>query len=342
MAEASARDPATTSLPTAMLYCSLCKNAAMDTQHLKTFVEVVHQGSFAGAARALDMDPSAVTRAVAAIESALGARLLQRTTRSVALTEAGAGYLERVRPLLEELERAGEELQSSAGQVRGTVRVTASVAYGQTVLVPLLPALHAEHPQLEIDLVLSDAVVDLVAQRIDVALRLGPAVDSSLVGLQLAPVRPRVVASPAYVKRHGRPRVPQDLAQCDCLRFPLPGYRTQWSFRERGNDHAAVQTVAVRGWLVMSTALALHRAALDGLGPALLSDWLVGDDIAAGRLVDLFPRHEATATNFDSAVWLLYASREHVSRRVRAFVEFIKSQWAVTAAAPRKAPSRQR
>jgi DNA-binding transcriptional LysR family regulator len=306
----------------------------MDTQHLKTFVEVVQQGSFAGAARTLDMDPSAVTRAVAAVEAALGTRLLQRTTRKVALTEAGAGYLERVRPLLDELERAGEELRSTTGEVRGTVRVTASVAYGQTVLVPMLPALHAAHPGLEIDLVLSDAVVDLVGQRIDVALRLGPAVDSSLVGLKLAPVRPRVVASPAYLKRHGRPRVPQDLAQCECLRFPLPGYRTQWSFRERGG---AVQHVAVRGWLVMSTALALHRAALDGLGPALLSDWLVDGDLKTGRLIDLFPQHDATATNFDSAVWLLYASREHLPRRVRAFVDFVKARFA---APPARAASR--
>jgi DNA-binding transcriptional LysR family regulator len=308
----------------------------MDTQHLKTFVEVVQQGSFAGAARALDMDPSAVTRAVSALEAVLGTRLLQRTTRKIALTEAGAGYLERVKPLLEELERAGEELQSASGQVRGTVRVTASVAYGQTVLVPLLPQLHAQHPELQIDLVLSDAVVDLVSERIDVALRLGPAVDSSLVGLRLAPVRPRVVASPAYLKRHGRPRLPQDLAQCDCLRFSLPVYRTQWSFRAPGGP---VETVAVRGWLVMSTALALHRAALDGLGPALLADWLVGPDLAAGRLVDLFPALDVTATNFDSAVWLLYASREHVPRRVRALVDFIKAQYEK---APPRVPARKK
>ena len=120
-----------------------------------------------------------------------------------------------------------------------------------------------------------------------------------------------------------RPRQPADLAHCECLRFPLPGYRTQWNFRDR-DGHAEV--VAVRGWLVLSTALALHRAALDGLGPALLADWLIGPDIAAGRLVDLFPKHEATATNFDSVVSLLYASREHVPLRVRAFVEFVKER----------------
>jgi DNA-binding transcriptional LysR family regulator len=303
----------------------LLQQLTMDIQHLKVFIEVVQQGSFAGAARQLDLTPSAVTRAVAALETILDARLLQRTTRKVALTEAGAAYLERVRPLLEDLERAGEELHDDTGQVRGTVRVTASVAYGQMALVPLLPALHAAHPALKVDLLLSDTMLDLVAQRIDVALRLGPAVASSLVGMQLRPVRFRVCASPAYLRKNGRPRHPTDLAQCDCLRFPLPGYRTQWTFRDRDGQ---TEVVPVQGWLVMSTALALHRAALDGLGPALLGDWLIDSDIAAGRLVDLFPNHEATATNFESAVSVLYASREHVPRRVRAFVDFVKKKLA--------------
>jgi DNA-binding transcriptional LysR family regulator len=293
----------------------------MDIQHLKTFLEVVQQGSFAGAARKLDVTPSAVTRAVAAVEEALGARLLQRTTRKVALTEAGATYLERIRPLVEELDLASEELAASDGKVHGTVRVTASVAFGQTMLVPLLPALHAAHPALKVDLLLTDSVVDLVSQSIDVALRLGPSVDSSLIGIRLRPVRFRVCASPAYLRKHGRPRKPEDLARCDCLRFPLPGYRTQWTFRD---GSGGTETVAVGGWLVMSTALALHRAALDGLGSALLGDWLIEADLKSGRLVDLFPNHEPTATNFDSAVWLLYTSREHVPQRVRAFIDFVR------------------
>jgi DNA-binding transcriptional LysR family regulator len=301
----------------------LQESPPMDLQQLRAFVEVVDQGSFAGAARQLDMAPSAVTRAVAALEATLGARLLQRTTRKLALTESGAAYLERVRPLVVEFDHAADELRSATGAVRGTVRVTASVAFGQAVLAPLMPALHAAHPGLEVDLLLTDAVVDVVSQRIDVALRLGPDVDPSLVGMRLRPVRSRVVASPAYLKKHGRPRVPADLATCDCLRFPLPGYRTQWSFRDREGH---TEQVAVRGWLVVSSGLALQRAALDGLGPALLGDWLVDADLKAGRLVDLFPKYEATATNFDSALWLLYASREHVPRRVRAFVEFVKHE----------------
>lgn len=295
----------------------------MDLHQLRTFVAVVQQGSFAGAARQLAVDPSAITRAVAALEASLEVRLLQRTTRRLSLTDAGTAFLERVQPLVAELDRAADDARSAGSEVRGSVRVTASVAFGQTVLVPLLPALHQAHPRLQVELVLTDAVIDLVAERIDVALRLGPAVDSSLVGSRLVPVRHRVVASPAYLKKHGRPRTPQDLARCDCLRFPFPGYRTQWLFRDRAGD---VQTVPVGGWLVMSTALALHRAALDGLGPALLAGWLVDADIAAGRLVDLFPAHEATATGFDGAAWVLHHSREHVPRRVRVFIDFVQAR----------------
>jgi len=295
----------------------------MDLQQLRTFVDVVHQGSFAAAARQLDMAPSMVTRSVAALERELGVRLMQRTTRKLSLTEAGAAYYEHVCSALELLERASDEAHSVTGEVRGAVRVTASVSYGQMVIVPVLPALHQLHPGLEIDLLLTDRLVDLVAERVDIAVRLGPAVDSSLVGMQLASARYRVCASPAYLESHGQPRMPADLAQCDCLRFPLPGFRTQWKFRVADGP---VEIVDVHGWLVLSTALALLRAALDGLGPVLLADWVVAPDLACGRLVDLFPGHEVTGTSFDSAVCLLYASRAYVPRRVRTVVDFLKAR----------------
>jgi DNA-binding transcriptional LysR family regulator len=300
--------------------------AAMDLQQLRSFLEVVRLGSFAAAARALDVAPSAVTRAVAALEEELGARLLNRTTRQVSLTEAGARYVERARPVLQELDEAGEDLREQTGELRGTVRVTASVGYGQAVLMPLMPALHRAHPGLQIDLLLTDAVVDMVAQRIDVALRLGPSVDSSFIGMRLRPVHYRVVASPAYLAAHGRPRVPADLVDCACLRFPLPGFRSEWRFRAHGaTGDATVESVSVGGWLVASGSSALRRGALEGLGPAMLPDWLVDTDVAQGELVDLFPGVEASASAFDSALWLLYPAREHLPRRVRAFVDFARS-----------------
>jgi DNA-binding transcriptional LysR family regulator len=295
----------------------------MNLDQLRTFIEVVRQGSFAGAARSLNLEPSKVTRAVAALEAELGVRLLQRTTRQLSLTEGGESYLAQVSPLVAELDLAAEELRAGSGQLRGLVRITASVAFGQTVLVPLLPELHRRHPGLELDLMLTDAVVDLVSQRVDIALRLGPAVNSSLVGQRLRDVRFRVVASPAYLKQHGRPRQPVDLADCGCLRFPLPGYRALWRFRNASD--AQVEEVPIQGWLVASTALALRQAALDGLGPALLADWLIDKDLQAGRLVDLFPDLEATATDFDSAVWLLYVAREkQLPKRVQSVLGLLR------------------
>lgn len=300
----------------------------MDIQQLKAFAEVVRRGSFAAAARSLDVAPSAITRAVATLENELGARLLNRTTRQVSLTDAGANYLGRIVPLLADLDDASDAVRERTGELRGTVRITASVGFGEAVIVPLMPTLHQAHPGLDFDLLFTDAVVDLVAQRVDLALRLGPSVNGSLVGLQLRPVRYRVVASPDYLKSHGTPRVPADLADCQCLRFPMPGFRSSWHFRQDpgspGAEAVPQETVSVGGWFVASSSSALRQAVLQGIGPALLADWLVDADIASGRLVDLFPGLEASAGQFDSAVWLLYPERKHMPRRVRATVDFLK------------------
>ena len=298
----------------------------MDTQHLRTFVEVARQGSFAAAARRLDLATSQVTRAVAAIESELGARLMHRTTRRVTLTESGAAYFERVSLLLDQLDAAADDLRDSTAEVRGVVRITASMALGQQLVIPLLKKLHDRHPGLELDLRFSDMVVDLVGQQVDVALRQSPAVDESLVGVRLGPLRYRVCASPAYIERHGRPRMPADLSVCDCLRIALPSFPSEWSFRVPGQVGESIETVPIKGWLVASSALSLREAALAGLGPVLLADWLLDQDIAAGRLVDLFPHLEATSTTFDNAVWLLFASRVHLPRRVRVLVDFLRAE----------------
>ncbi len=293
----------------------------MDTEKLRYFIEVAQQGSFAAAARQLEADPSAVTRSVASLEKDLGVRLLERTTRQLALTDAGNAYLAHARKLMLDLQRAGDEARDLAGQPAGIVRVTASMSYGHTIVIPMLPALRAAYPALEIDLVLADSVVDLVAERIDVALRLRQVVDTSLVGTRLAKIRYHVCASPAYLAQHGNPSAPADLALRNCLRCPWPGYRTQWRFRDATGN---IQEVDIDGWLTLSNSLGLQRAAMEGLGPALLPDWLAKPDLAAGRLADLFPELEATPTDFDNFVWMLHTSRSYVPKRVRAFLDFTK------------------
>lgn len=295
----------------------------MDTEHLRTFVEVVQQGSFAAAARKLDIDPSGVTRVIASLERDLGLRLLERTTRQLMLTEAGKVYHENACKLLQDLQRAIDEARDLAGRPGGLVRVATSVTYGYAVILPLLPALREAHPALEIDLLLSDSIVDILAERVDVAFRLRQEYDTSLIGTRLTEIRHRVCASPDYLKRRGGLKTPGELTQRECLRYSLGDTHAQWKFRDTAGT---VQAIEVGGWLVATNSLVLHRAALDGNGPALLPDWLVAEDLAAGRLIDLFPDHEVSTVDFDDAIWLLYPSRTYLPRRVRTFIEFIRQR----------------
>ncbi|MDJ0945949.1 MAG: LysR family transcriptional regulator [Kiloniellales bacterium] len=293
----------------------------MEISALQVFAEVMRRGSFAAVARDRDVSPSAISRSVAALEAELGLRLFQRTTRRLAPTEAGALYFARVEPLLGELEQARQAATDLQEAPSGTLRVTASVAFGQTCLVPLLPELQRRYPQLALELLLTDSNLDLVAERIDVALRLGPRRDSGLIGLRLFDTRYRVCVSPDYLARNGGIATPEMLRGRPCLTFALPGFRSRWIFL----DPAGRRTeVPIEGRFVISSALAQRDCALNGLGPALLADWLIGADIAAGRLVDLFPGHRVTATDFDTAAWLLYPSRAYLPLKVRAFVDFLK------------------
>ncbi|MEO8151593.1 MAG: LysR family transcriptional regulator [Rhizobacter sp.] len=293
----------------------------MDLAALELLAGVVKHGSFAAAARDLGVDPSSVSRSIATLEDELGLRLFQRSTRQLALTEAGSLYVERVQPLLGELRQAHLAAADVSAQPKGRLRVTASNSFGLRCVVPALPSLAVRCPQLQVELLMTDAVVDLVAERIDIAVRLGPLADSSLVAQPLVRTAYRVCASPGYLARAGRPKQPRNMADHACLLFPLAGFRSRWIFR----DHkGTLAEVPVSGSLHASNALALQHCAVAGMGIALLPGWLVADDIAAGRLVDLFPRHEVTATDFNTAAWFVYPSRAYVPLKVRAFMAHLR------------------
>ncbi|MFG1372240.1 LysR substrate-binding domain-containing protein [Xanthobacter oligotrophicus] len=294
----------------------------MDTAQLRIFVHVARRGSFAAAARDLDMDASAVSRAVAALEAELDARLMHRTTRTMSLTEAGLAYLARVEPILDELDRARDEVASARAEPVGTLRLTASVAFGEACLMPLLPEMRMRFPHLKLDLILTDANLDLAAERIDMALRLAPDVRADVIGVKLFATRYRVVASPDYCAREGTPRMPQEVEKHPAIVFGLPDFRLRWLFRRDGR----VEEVPVRGDIAISSGLAIRHAARDGLGLALLPDWLVGPDLASGRLIDLFPDHDITATSFDTAAWLIYASRRYTPQKVRLVTKFLRER----------------
>lgn len=299
----------------------------MDVGHATLLMEIAQRGSFADVARARDVDPSWVSRTVASIEDELGFRIFQRTTRRVVLTEAGDIYLRRAKTIADELDQARDEALSVTKGPVGTLRMTTTVAFGQKVIVPLLPRFRADYPGVSIELVLNDTNLNLVAERLDLAIRLGPGVTGDLVVSKLQETRYRVCASPDYLAQHGWPSTPAELSRRDCLRFSLPGFRSRWIFR--GEDGAA-EEVEVSGSIVASGALALHSLALAGMGPALLANWLVDGDIATGRLVDLFPHKQVTATTFGTAVWILYPSRSFLPQKVRAMIDFLKEEAAAT------------
>jgi DNA-binding transcriptional LysR family regulator len=292
----------------------------MDLDALRLFSDVARRGSFAAVARERDIDASAVSRGVAALESELGVRLLQRTTRSMILTEAGEIYLSRISGLIDELDQARDEVAASKSEPVGIVRLTASLTFGQVCLAPLLPAFRAAFPRLRLELILSDQNLDLFAERIDLALRLGPTYRADVIGVKLFPTRYLVVASPDYLAKLGTPSAPQELSSRNCLLFSLPDFRSRWLFRHNGRT----EEVPISGDLVISNALLLRSAALQGLGPALLADWTVAEDIQSRRLVELFPGYDAAATSFDTSAWLLYPSRSHLPFKVRATIDFLR------------------
>lgn len=296
----------------------------MDIESLTTFSGVARSGSFAGHAREKGTDPSSVSRQVAALEEDLGFRLFERTTRRLSLTEAGRVYLDRIAPLLEELSAARDAAHDSVADPAGVLSVTTSVAFGERWLMPRVASFRELHPKITLDLRLTDAVVDIASEGIDVALRLGPAIEGALVASKLFDTHYKVVASPEYLSKHGTPDRLHDLERHTGLFFSLPGIRPEWRFRQGAT--ASVEVVAPTAGLTISNALALRRAALDGLGIALLADWTVAKDVESGTLVSLFSDLEATISGFNTAAWVVYPSRTYVPARLRVFIDHLRSQ----------------
>ncbi|HEB57660.1 MAG TPA: LysR family transcriptional regulator [Gammaproteobacteria bacterium] len=292
----------------------------MDTETLTLFLDVMRVRNFSRVADARGMAPSSISRAITALEQELGVRLFQRTTRRLEPTEAGRLYFERVAPLVAEFQSAAQMARDLVEEPRGTLRLTASTVHGQMYVVPLVTELAAQYPALSIDVLLTDAWVDLVEERVDIAVRLGSLQDSSCIARRVADMRFHVCASPAWVAAHDRVEAPQQLAQHDCLLFPRPGYDLNWLFRDA---HGRVSEVPIHGRYLMTNSQAIKQCALAGMGIALLPDWLVDAELADGQLLRLLPEYEATATDFDSAVWLVYPSRDYLPLKTRLALDLL-------------------
>lgn len=288
---------------------------------LKAFVATVRTGGFSAAGRSLGVATSSVTRLVSSLESELQSVLLNRSTRQVGVTEAGQAYFERAVAILEALAEADAAVCDAGSQARGRLNVSVPVEFGRRIIAPHLGRLLERHPQLELNLRLSDEVVDLLGEGVDVAVRLGSAVVSDdVVSVRLGAFNRWLVASPEYLAQSLPIDEPKALLDHQCLRFDYGTASQRWQFNAAGE----VQQVAVRGRLHSNNADVLREAALAGQGVALLADWLVRDDVANGRLLRLLEPYDISPGSASGAISVLYLPNQRGSRRVAAFVEFLR------------------
>jgi DNA-binding transcriptional LysR family regulator len=295
----------------------------MDLNNIQLFVEVVKRNSFADVARMRNIDPSSVSRSIRKLETTLGFRLFQRTTRKLSPTEAGKAYFRQVEGLVATFLQAGEQALDLSNEPIGNLRVAACTSFGQKKLVPLLPKMRKKYPKLVIDLVLADNQIDIVEQQIDVAIRFGKQPADDFICKELAPRKFKVCASPDFIKNNSITTTPSCLSELECLRFSMPGYRDIWKFRQ---PHKKDLSVPVDGHLLISHGMTMTASAMAGLGVALLPDWLCIDEIANGSLVELFPNYECAAADFDTSAWLVYPSRDYMPLKLSAFIECLKSE----------------
>jgi len=287
----------------------------LDLNDIAMFVQVVRSGSFAAAGRRLGLPPNTVSRRVQELEEKLGTRLLQRSTRKLTLTSAGEAFHERCADAVDGLTDAGHELMTGSQEPNGLVRVAAPADFFDVFQMEWVAHFLAAYPRIRMDFVLNDDKADLIAERIDVAFRGGSTPDSGYVGRQIrANPGDGMVASPAYLGVRGTPATLQDLAIHDCVTFSHPSGRATW--RLIGPD-GADEEVQVGSRFNGNTAQVLRKAALAGLGIALLPSAFIRADVEAGRLVPVLPQYKRRGNGMS----VLYPSRRHLPRAVSAFIE---------------------
>ncbi|SFM54941.1 LysR family transcriptional regulator [Rugamonas rubra] len=283
---------------------------------MRALRRVVELGSFTAAADALGISHTIVSRQVRQLEQQLGAQLLNRTTRRLVLTGAGKDYYEASRQILDAIDDADRAVGQHQARPTGSLRINAPMAFGTLELANWLPQFIARYPELNIDLVCNDRIVDLIEEGFDVALRLTRDLpDSTLVAKRLASSQVMLVASPAYLREHGAPAVPSDLLRHNCLTYTLAERPNEWSFT---SADGARETVAVKGNLRANTGIALRTAALAGTGIATTASFIVHEDVRRGELVRVLCDY----TIRPRELYVLYPQNRHLSPKVRAFVDF--------------------
>jgi len=293
----------------------------LDLEAARTFTLVVQNQSFSETARRLGVSAPVISKQVARLEKGLGARLLQRTTRRLGLTEAGAAFYAHCVRMLEEADAAERAVGHLHAAPRGHLRVSATVGFGSLRIAPLLPGFLARYPEVSVELVCDDRVVDLVEGGYDLALRLTAQPGELLVARSLTAVRQVLCAAPVYLERHGTPQRPEELADHNCLRYLRSDETgdTRWAFVSEGRP----LSVPVTGNFSTNNIDALRRAAMAGLGITLGSSYRLEPDIRAGRLVEVLADY---LPEQDARIYAVYPSNRNLSPKIRVFIDYLVEQ----------------
>lgn len=279
------------------------------------FVRVVASGSYAEAARRLGLTRSAVSKGVMELEHALGARLLDRTTRRVTPTEAGLAYYERCIAILAQVEETEEQVSRLHDEPKGVLKINAPLSFGTIYLGKIVAEFMLRYDDLKVELSLTDRYIDPLEEGVDVTIRIGALKDSSLIARRISSTGMVVVASPAYLKAHGTPKVPADLATHRCLTYGHTTSMQRWSLEDGGKT----TTKSIGSCLASNNGDVLRDAAVAGIGIALLPEFIVGPDIAAGRLRAIMPKYVPAELDIHA----LYAPNRYLAAKTRVFIDFL-------------------
>ncbi|HEC14673.1 MAG TPA: LysR family transcriptional regulator, partial [Rhodospirillales bacterium] len=279
------------------------------------FTKVVDAGGFTAAARRINRSKSTVSKLVSRLEDRLGARLLNRTTRRLSLTEEGAAFYERSLRILAEIEDAELAVGRLHSQPRGTLRINAPMSFGILHVTPALPDFMARYPDLEIDFILNDRQVDLIDEGFDVAVRIARLTDSTLIAKRLASFRQVVCAAPGYWRAHGKPDRPEDMRGHNCLIYTYRQNQNEWPFQTPDGP----VSIPIEGSLHANNGDVMRLTALAGSGVYLGPTFIVGDDLRKGRLISVLDDYAET----DRAIYAVYPQNRHLSAKVRVFIDFL-------------------
>lgn len=287
---------------------------------METFVEVAETEGFSAAARELRKSKSAVSKYISALEEQLGARLLNRTTRRLHLTEEGKAYYQRCKRILADVSEAEEAVSQMQGTPRGTLKINAPMSFGYRHLAPAVADFLQTYPEIEVDMTMNDRFVDVIDEGYDLAVRIGRLGDSSLVARKLAPARMALCGSPAYFKKHGRPQTPEGLKEHHCLRYAYAPSVDGWRFM--GED-GVEKSIPVAGRFRVNNGDAMRELVLAGVGLAILPTFIIGPDLQTGALQTVLGDRLHPEPN----IYAVYPENRHLSIKVRAFIDFLAARF---------------